>query len=57
MMPEARPLSRPTAPLQAIETVYGGYRFRSRIEARWANGPQPVLEACGDRRRRFRSRA
>jgi hypothetical protein len=36
MMPEARPLSRPTAPLQAIETVYGGYRFRSRIEARWA---------------------
>jgi hypothetical protein len=22
--------------LQAIETIYGGYRFRSRLEARWA---------------------
>jgi hypothetical protein len=25
-----------TAPLRAIETVYHGYRFRSRLEARWA---------------------
>jgi len=25
-----------TAPLKAIETVYKGYRFRSRLEARWA---------------------
>lgn len=25
-----------TTPIKAIETVYGGYRFRSRLEARWA---------------------
>jgi hypothetical protein len=24
------------APIKAIETKYGGYRFRSRLEARWA---------------------
>lgn len=25
-----------TAPIQAIETRYNGFRFRSRLEARWA---------------------
>src|SRR5512147_2788464 len=29
-------MNTPTAPLKAIETVYKGYRFRSRLEARWA---------------------
>lgn len=29
--------------LKAIETLYGGYRFRSRLEARWA----VFLEGCG----------
>jgi hypothetical protein len=29
--------------LKAIETYYAGYRFRSRLEARWA----VFLEACG----------
>ncbi len=25
-----------TKPLKAIDTEYNGYRFRSRLEARWA---------------------
>ena len=29
--------------IKAIETVYKGYRFRSRLEARWA----VFFDACG----------
>jgi hypothetical protein len=27
--------------MRAIETIYAGYRFRSRLEARWAVVPTP----------------
>lgn len=33
---EERLPEKPSAPIRAIETTYNGYRFRSRLEARWA---------------------